>query len=558
MTSDFDTDRIRKTADDVLEKDRNYKEALRLLLDWQQDREDHKIASSAKMGTSKSYLISVSLRWIAANVYFARDLPIFKKHFRADSKVIDINDTTATYLQQRAPDYSRQLPMAMYLATREHHKFPPLLLVAYQDWVYDEGHDNWGPDGRAMMGSLNVERLDTKSSVVDLDSSTTSYFALDGQHRLMAIKGLQGLLDDGRLSPKKRDGSLISGKDVTREEIEGYYEKRQLDPNRLQNVMDEVMGVEIIPAVQIRETFKEAVSRLRNVFVDVNENAKRLEKSELTLLEENDGFRIVARTVMTKHKLFTDMSGSLRNVDTKSNQISERSDNYTTLNALVSITEEYLGAKPGFEGWQETVLGLKGSRGVGLHRPNEHEIEKGLVEMAAYFDALAELPSHRYMIAYFDGESEQESKSPSELRARGGDEQNVLFRPIAQVALARAVAQLEGERGADMVDLVEVLSRHEALGDLHLTHKTAPWFGILCDPIEERIRRQKRYEDLCAEMLIYLLGGGFAEDEERQEQLRDDFFEARRGATDSDESMAWSLSGDLKRKDEFRLPDPWR
>ena len=552
MTSDFNAERIRKTADDVLEKDRNYKKALRLLLDWHQDREDHKIALPAKMGTSKSYLISVSLGWIAANVYFSRDLPIFKEHIRADSNTININDTTAVYLQQRAPDYSRQLPMAMYLATREHHKFPPLLLVAYQDWVYNQRHDNWGPDGRAMMGSLNVESLDTKSCVVDLDSATTSYFALDGQHRLMAIKGLKDLLDNGRLSPKKRDGSPISGKDVTREEIEGYYEERDIDLNRLQSTMNEVMGVEIIPAVQDRETFGEAVSRLRNVFVDVNENAKRLEKGELTLLEENDGFRIVARTVMTKHKMFKGSFGLSLNVDTKSNQISEGSESYTTLSTLVSITEEYLGAKPEFKGWKHPVLDLKGRRGVGLLRPNDDEIEKGLVAMTVYFNALAELPSHRNMIAHFDEEAEQESKSPSGLR--GGNEQNILFRPIAQVALARAVTQLETKQEADLAGLVEILSRHEALGDLHLTHKTAPWFGILCDP-EEKVRRQKRYGDLCAEMLVYLLGGDSVDGEER---LRDDFFEARRGAADSDEPMAWSLSGHLKTKDDFKLPDPWR
>ena len=115
MTSDFDADEIRKTADEVLERERNYKEALRLLLDWQRDRENRKISLPAKMGTSKSYLISVSLGWIAANVYFSRDLPIFKEYVREDSYTIDINDVTAVYLQQRAPDYSRQLPMTMYL-----------------------------------------------------------------------------------------------------------------------------------------------------------------------------------------------------------------------------------------------------------------------------------------------------------------------------------------------------------------------------------------------------------------------------------------------------------
>ena len=291
---EFDADKVRRTSEELLEREFNYKEALRLLLDWQRDREGHHVALPARMGTSKSYLVTVSLGWIAANVYFARDLPIFKKHQRRDSKVIDINDVTAEYLQQRAPDYTRQLPMAMYLASREHHKFPPLLLVAYQDWVYDEAHDMWGPHGRARESSLNVMGLDTKACVVDLDVANTRYFALDGQHRLMAIKGLKDLLDNGRLSARKRDGTPIAGKDMTRDEIEGYFEERGLDPDKLQGAMDEVMGVEIIPAVQNQETFRESVSRLRNVFVDVNENAKRLRRVNspcLTKMTHSESWR---------------------------------------------------------------------------------------------------------------------------------------------------------------------------------------------------------------------------------------------------------------------------
>ena len=557
MTSD--AEKIRKSSQDMLERERNYKEALRLALDWQRDRDNHKLALPAKMGNSKSYLTSVSLGWIAANVYFSRDLPIFKKHIRQDTNIIDINSTTATYLQQRAPDFSRQLPMTMYLATREHHKFPPLLLVAYQNWVYEPGDDNWGPDGRAMTGSLHVERLDTTSYVVDLDVTGTSYFALDGQHRLMAIKGLKELLDNGRLSARKKDGSIIVGRDVTRDELEEYYENVEFDPDRLQSAMDEVIGVEIIPAVQDKETFKQAVSRLRNVFVDVNENAKRLEKGELTLLDENDGFRIVARTVMTNHRLFEGSDGL--NVETKANQISEASSSYTTLNALVSIAREYLSVKPEFEGWNDAVLGLRGNRGVGLLRPGDDEIEKGLVVLSEYFDELAELPSHKSMLERFQtdrliGEGDgNPGKSPSELR--GGSADNILFRPIAQVALARAIAELQRREGLGLKETIECLSFHEILGDLVLRSKTAPWFGILCDPIHGKVRRQKGYEDLCVEMMIYLLGGGFAEDRARREKLRDDFFEARMGATEGDETMAYDLSGSLKTKEAFRLPDPW-
>ena len=551
--SEFDEEKVRQTSEDLLEREFNYKEALRLLLDWQRDREGHHVALPARMGTSKSYLVSVTLGWIAANVYFARDLPIFKEHRRKNSKMIDINDVTAEYLQQRAPDYTRQIPMAMYLASREHHKFPPLLLVAYQEWVYDETHDMWGPHGRARESSLNVVGLDTRACVVDLDVANTRYFALDGQHRLMAIKGLKDLLDNGRLSARKKDGATISGKDITRDEIEGYFEERGLDPDKLQGAMDEVMGVEIIPAVQNQETFRESVSRLRNVFVDVNENAKRLEKGELTLLDENDAFRIVARTVMTKHPLFKDGSGGL-NVDTKRNQISEGSPHYTVLNAIVSITQAYLGDQPEFDVWKNTVLDLKGKRGVGLLRPTDDEIAKGLDQLSMYFDALATLPSHQSMILHFSSGGKA-GKSPSDLR--GDSDRNILFRPIAQVALARAIARLQKDKGVDLDDLMEILSCHEESGEFDLSNKKAPWFGILCDTIEGKIRRQKRFEDLCVEMMIYLLGG-FDEDEERRKKLFDNFFEARIGGEDSGEPVAWDLSGHLKTEDEFSLPDPWR
>ena len=553
--SGFDADKVRQTSEELLEREFNYKEALRLLLDWQRDREGHHVALPARMGTSKSYLVTVSLGWIAANVYFARDLPIFKEHQRKDSNVIDINDVTAEYLQQRAPDYTRQLPMAMYLATREHHKFPPLLLVAYQDWVYDGAHDMWDPHGRARESSLNVVGLDTKSFVVDLDVANTQYFALDGQHRLMAIKGLKNLLDNGRLSTRKKDGTAVSGKDVTRDEIERYIEEQGLDPNELQGTMDEVMGVEIIPSVQVRETLRESVSRLRNVFVDVNENAKRLEKGELTLLDENDAFRIVARTVVTKHPLFKDGSGGL-NVDTKRNQLSERSPHYTVLNAIVSITRAYLGDKPEFDVWKNTVLDLKGKRGVGLLRPTDVEIAKGLAQLSMYFDALATLPSHQSMILNFSSGAKG-GKSPADLRS--GSERNILFRPIAQVALARAIARLQIDKGANLNDLMTLLSCCERSGGLDLKSKEAPWFGILCDPIYEKVRRQKKYEDLCAEMMVYLLGDGFGDDKKRRKKLLNNFFEARlSGVDESGEPMALDLSDSLKTVDEFSLPEPWR
>ena len=548
MKRGLDTDAVRRASENLLERETNYREALRLLLDWQGERKDHLIALPARMGTSRSYLASVSLGWIAANVYLARDLPLFKDHRRKNSGTIDSGDTIVAYLRQRAPDYTRQLPMTMYLATREHHKFPPLLLAACQDWVYDQGHDNWGPDGRALESSLNVERLDTRSHVVDMDVASTSYFVLDGQHRLLAIRGLKELLENGRLNARRRDGTMIAGRDMAFDEMD-------LDSGKLQDAMNEVIGVEIIPAVQNRETFRESVSRLRNVFADVSEGARRPKKGGPTLLDESGGFGILARTIVARHPLFMNGPGFGLNSETKGDRISEDSTNYVTIDTVVSIARRYLGEKPGFEEWGNSVLGRKGKRGMGSLRPADDGIGRGLEQLSEYFDALAMLPSHESMIAYFRSGGAK-GRSPAEFRA--GNDRNILFRPIAQTALARSIARLQGERNADLRDLIGILSRHEKSGDLGLTSRRSPWFGILCDPAEGKVRRRGKYEDLCAEMFVYLLGGGFEDDEQRREKLRNDFFDARRSTTGSSEPVAYDMSGRPKTKDEFFLPEPWR
>ena len=62
-----------RVAVEYMQQEEKRRRALRGLLDWQQERQDHQIALPARMGSSKSYLISVSLRWIASNVHFARD-----------------------------------------------------------------------------------------------------------------------------------------------------------------------------------------------------------------------------------------------------------------------------------------------------------------------------------------------------------------------------------------------------------------------------------------------------------------------------------------------------
>lgn len=545
-------DELYKRVEDFENKEAELRRLLRDLLDWLGRQEGRLIAKPTKMGSSDSFVTSVPMRWIDQYVSYAKDLPIFKEYISEESRRISINDTTLVYLQQREPDFRRQLPMALYLAMRPHHKFGPLIIVAYKDWVYNSDADEWGPNGRALESSLTYQFIDNSFSIVELDVRNTSYFALDGQHRLMAIKGLKMLLDNGRLEARKEDGT-VTNQSITRDEIEQYYvdnsDRLGMKPEQLQSLLEEEIGVEIIPAVQLGETYEEATSRLRNIFVDVNENAKKLQKGEAQLLDENDGFRIAARTIMTKHELFR--RGNSVRVNTKRSNVTEYSDDYTTLTAIVDISQHYLEQKKNFSSWKTSILNISA---LGNLRPEEDEIEEALSVLQEYFDALATLPSHRKMI---QGTSIQKLRSREKQGEEEGGQDNILFWPIAQVALAKAISYLQEENNLEIIKTMTTIGNYEDKGYLKLRSKFNPWFGVLCDPVSERLRTAKSYQGLCEEMFRYLLGGGM--DDLERENLRYKFFQARQiGAEANNEQMAYNLSGKLTEyNDDFQLPNPW-
>lgn len=552
-TKNSDNANLDDDIDDLDKKDRKRERVLRGILDNLRNKKDHFLAISVEMGSSHSYISSVPLKWFA-NVHFASDLKIFQEHHDEREKSVAINDKTLELLSQRKPDWRRQIVMTTYLSVREHHKFPPVLLVAYQNWIFDPESDKWGADKRALEDSVTHVSLDTGSWIVDFNHSDTHFYALDGQHRLMAVKGLRELLD-GRLPQKKKDGTPVSARSIKIDDILPYAPKNVSESDfisRLNSIMEEKIGVEIIPAVQIGETLEEAFARLRKIFVDVNLNAKKPEKSETSILNETDGFCIVARRVMVSHPLF--YRNEKLYVDTKKNQLDEKSEDYTTLQAIVGVAKLYLGQLDGFIKWKNPVCGIKEA---GFLRPTDEDLEKGVKKLSAYFDAMMKLPSHGDMIR---------GESVSKIRRRkkqikgeiieGND--NVLFRPLAQEALAQAIGELERERGLTPEQIIKTLSKKDDLNDsaLRLTEKASPFFGVLCDPVTKKMRKDS-YRGLASRMFRYLLGGGETESEDR-ERLRKDVFESRRyTAKDAEHPRATSYGGEEVSEDKFELPHPW-
>ena len=532
---------------EVVQQENRKRRALSVLLGDLRTKAEHHLAIQVQMGEVDSYITSVPLRWIAAKVGFAADLPLFRESIEGSKRIAADQDTIET-VQQRQPDWRRQQELTAYLATRRHHKFPPLLLVAYQHWVYEDDSDKWAPDGTAMNDSLTLASLDPTGTYWDLDDSETLLYAFDGQHRLMAIQGFNELITTGTLhaldeNRKQRGRPPLSRDTLIKRIQDSIGGNRHAIHERLQRLMDERIGIEIVPAVIHGETFVQALRRLRQLFVDVNEHAKSLTTGELAQLDENHGFRIVARRLMSQHDLLrsaTDPNGvSLSRVHTKNRTLGENSPSYTTLHALSTIVERYLVERrtpPQVSSWRPLVKGV-------YERPDDDSLETGTSAMAEYFDTLCRLPSH---------EAFAQGKPAGSIRKADGDD-NILFRPIAQTALAEAVGKLS-HAGISLDTIADVLAKQECRGQLRLTDPHTPWFGVLCDPVSRKMRRHHRKnEELCCRMFQYLLGGGLPDNVDREE-LRHKFLDERR----VDDDHAVDLQGDMVEFDRVKLPNPWR
>ena len=95
-------------------------------------------------------------------------------------------------LKQRAPDWSRQVQLTAYLVRNPNHKFTTILAVVQPDWFNDLTGDNW-QDGIALKDAIEFESLDEDGSIGLLNLDNSTVYALDGQHRIMGIKGLADL-----------------------------------------------------------------------------------------------------------------------------------------------------------------------------------------------------------------------------------------------------------------------------------------------------------------------------------------------------------------------------
>ena len=493
------TDEVSNMANEILEEEAKHRRALAMLLGKYASKTGELLVQKTSMGGTVAFLGSVTLEWFDQKVRFANALPLFRKSL-SDTGELIIDEETVDAIQQRPLDWTRQAPLAQYLATNKNHKFPPVLAVATRDWVDDPDADEWGSDGKAMKAAVGFTSLDDSGQIGLLDvSDEVEIYALDGQHRLMGVTGLMALIKTGRLNRKRKGGTEVKSA-VTVEDIAELYGVQQ---EQIQTRGHERIGIEFISAVVAGETREEAKRRVRSIFVHVNTMAAPLSKSQTDQLDEDYGFAIIARKAAVKHPLLKDR------IEWHKTNVTDGASEITTLHTLKEMAAGLLGGEYKWRPKEKSLI---------PQRPEDQELEEGFTKLMYFLDQLEQLHYIQQL---------QQGGETGSLRKFGGDGKGyLLLRPVAQMALADAIGELVD--GPKKLALEKIFSKIQSFdrsgGFLHFNEPKSAWYGVLYDPLNKKVKLTGRR--LAVELLKYLLGGGIPDEEER-ETLRDEFAKSR-------------------------------
>lgn len=456
-----------------------------------------------------SYIGSLTLRKVA-EIKMGNEMPFMKE--KIDEKGnLQIDQDNVRLLSQRAPDWTRQPALAAYLTAKPFHKFSTILVVYTPSWIDSPDHENWS-QGRALKDAIDFEPLDSMGKFGMIDIDDIPLYALDGQHRVMGIRGVVELIDKDELKYKKKNGSDTNN-GLTKEQ---WLEEFNVELGSLREILNETMSIEFIPAILAGETREEATQRLRSVFVALNTYAKKTTKSEAELLDEDNGYSVLASGVATSHPLFVNTSNIKNRVNFKNTTISKTNTFLTTFEAISNSAENYLKEinRDRNKAWQPYFSGQVPVR------PENHEIEKAREEFREYLDYFHNLPIFQ---------SIERGENVIDLREFPDDPKNIeemdtkkghlLLRPIGQQILAASVGVLASNEtdnfGMSLDEIFKILSEKDKEGKFSAHLPGNLWYGVTYNFRKPSMITSN--QPLASKLFIYLVRG--ADRSEQQELL---------------------------------------
>ena len=185
--------------------------------------------------------------------------------------------------------------------------------------------------------------------------------------------------------------------------LEEWQEEYDIDDiTEIREILEESISLEFVPAVLTGETREEATERLRNIFFNINTNAKKIDTNEQTIMDEQNGFSIIARNVANSHKLFKPSPSSKEKVKYKGNSLTDSDQNIVTPSNKrrgLEIFEHLLMRKQSINGIQNLKHSPK--------KPNKEDLKKVENKFNELLDLIYELPVYQ---------SIERGDSPKDLR----------------------------------------------------------------------------------------------------------------------------------------------
>lgn len=242
--------------------------------------------------------------------------------------------------------------------------------------------------------------------------------ALDGQHRLLslriAIRGMMGIPAGTKTFPAM--SKLVPHPELAQDEL---------------------------CVILVKHTDN---AKIRKIFNKINKYAKQTSRSDNIITSDDDTFAVIARRLIKDGEPLGKVEG-IDLVNWKSNTLSQRSKNLTTLSTLYTISETMLKDK----NYSSKVLA------------NDEELEIAYQKMADFWrTSLTQIEVFKQYLSLT-----RENRPVSRLRV-----ENLLMKPVTQMALAH-VALFAERHEITWESIVEKLNKIDWRFDNSL------WFNIL-------------------------------------------------------------------------------
>ena len=356
----------------------------------------------ARMGDTEYYITKMPAGELVNSVGVAKEMPEWP-------------DMTAEEKMQRECDIRRIIEeIVPYVIEDPDHFFSSLIVDIYsgfEDIRFESVED-------AVKGIPAAYAVPMKGMGFITLPGSERLIALDGQHRLLslriAIKGLMGIPAGTKNFPSMNN--LTPHPDLAKDEV---------------------------CVILVRHT---DTAKIRKIFNKINKYAKQTSRSDNIITSDDDTFAVIARRLIREGEPLGKIAG-IDLVNWKSNTLSQRSKNLTTLSALYTIAE--------------TILKDKHYSSKAL--PNENELESAYQRVSDFWRiCLSRIEVFQQYLALT-----QEDRPVSRLR-----EENLLMKPVTQMALAHAALF------ADRHDIEwEVVAKK--LNQIDWRFENTMWFNIL-------------------------------------------------------------------------------